>query len=323
VIRTRTGGGEFSGASCFRPNPPQAMGRASAISVLGLLGAVVALLPSSATGQGGPRSNWGDRRSLPARSGAGAASIVRRRSQAPGGLTVMSPEDPAYEATFGPRPAQKVVEGKCVPSDYEQWVVVDVKHAFAMCNVPNHADYPLWVMYFRFLNGAKDWSDTRMTSSGARSGLVYATSKSSSVKEALRGADGHVQRFVVTRNPLTRFFLSFTSKIRRASDKKWRQKFNVDKKVSVEDFIDSLSSMSYEDVGAEFQPQWYICGACEGDITYDRTFQYESVSSAWRWFQAHLGHLEPDEMPTPKIPDDISPATNAERAAKLWAQKNR
>mmetsp|Transcript_45600 Transcript_45600/g.145219 ORF Transcript_45600/g.145219 Transcript_45600/m.145219 type:complete len:346 (-) Transcript_45600:743-1780(-) len=218
------------------------------------------------------------------------------------------------------------LEGACMPSEYLEWVVVDIKRAFIMCQIPKAAN-EMWLMYLRRLNGAKDWSNPEMTMMSARgkNGLVYATARSKvpGVREALRGAGGSVQRFIVTRHPVTRFFSAFENKIRRRKGSKFRDIYNVSKGVSVEDFIDRLASMRYTEVDVHFKPQWFLCGACEGGITYDRLFRYENLPEAWSWFQRHLGHLRPDELPSRNDTTNDSRKTQANDLARQWAQRNR
>jgi len=56
----------------------------------------------------------------------------------------------------------------------------------------------------------------------------------------------------------------------------------VSKGVSVEDFIDRLASMRYTEVDVHFKPQWFLCGACEGGITYDRLVSPNTLSPKHR-----------------------------------------
>mmetsp|Transcript_45597 Transcript_45597/g.145217 ORF Transcript_45597/g.145217 Transcript_45597/m.145217 type:complete len:108 (-) Transcript_45597:690-1013(-) len=81
--------------------------------------------------------------------------------------------------------------------------------------------------------------------------------------------------------------------------------------------------MRYTEVDVHFKPQWFLCGACEGGITYDRLFRYENLPEAWSWFQRHLGHLRPDELPSRNDTTNDSRKTQANDLARQWAQRNR
>lgn len=166
-----------------------------------------------------------------------------------------------------------------------RWLVLDEDFGFLFCQVPKAAN-EMWLMYFRKLHGAKDWTDPTQTFVQHRktNGLVYATSISR--ENLLKVSAPKLFKFAIVRHPLVRFFSAFQNKIKDSEADNWRNGFGVNKDVSVEEFIDVITSMDPNEVDVHFQPMHIVCAI--DTISYDYIGKYEQLQSAWDTIQEQL-----------------------------------
>jgi len=201
-----------------------------------------------------------------------------------------------------------------------RWINIGYRNNFIYCQVPK-AGNELWLMYFRRLNGAHDWQDARKTFLAARdeSGLLFANTLHPQVLSHLfNSPDSPLYKFAVVRHPLSRFFSAFNNKIREAPEPTWRAHFGVDRNITVENFIDILTSRDPHNVDVHFQPQWIVCGLHL--FKYDHIGRYERLADAWARFQHHLGNDPPLPVPSQAVTAKVNPATKGADKFIEWAQ---
>lgn len=201
-----------------------------------------------------------------------------------------------------------------------RWINIGYRHNFLYCQVPK-AGNELWLMYFRRLNGALDWQDARKAFLAARNsnGLLFADNLHPQVLSHLfNSPDSPLYKFAVVRHPLSRFFSAFNNKIREAPDSIWRNHFGVNRNITVENFIDIMTSRNPQTVDVHFQPQWIVCGLHL--FKYDHIGRYERLGDAWARFQDHLGNDPPLPVPSQAVTAKANPATKGADKFIEWAQ---